>query len=250
MAPSTSEGKRRVLVVDGDLAVKELLLVNLRAQGYQTRGAETGGQALEEARGFDPDLVLLDLALVDISAFEVCRRLRSQALPRRPAVIILSDRAEEIDRVVAFEIGAEDFVVKPFSPRELMLRVRARLPNPGPMQGNGRDFGDRKRRWSIGPLDVDADQSLVLVNGHEVPLSPLEMRLLQYLGDMGGMVCSREDLLSRVWQYDVGTPSRTVDTHINRLRQKLGAAGALLQTVRGTGYRLKLGVPRHPAKRG
>ncbi|HEY4186944.1 MAG TPA: response regulator transcription factor, partial [Polyangia bacterium] len=168
---------------------------------------------------------------------EVCRRIRGDTAARQPAVMMLTAKGEEIDRIVGFELGADDYVVKPFSVRELVLRVgailRARRPvSPDP------PVAPERRRYTVGPLELDVDGYHVFVNGLEVRVSTLEMRLLVYLVEQRGRVRSREDLLEDVWGYQPGVSTRTIDTHVKRLRDKLGAAGTLVETVRGTGYRL------------
>jgi two-component system phosphate regulon response regulator PhoB len=233
--------KPRVLVVEDEDDMSDLLAFNLRASGYEVRAAASAEAALAEAEAFDPDLVILDLMLPDLSGVEVCRELRRRAR-RRPAVLVLSAKTDEIDRVVAFEVGADDYVAKPFSMRELLLRVRARLPQPEANGTNGgRPGGEAApamKRFAVGPLKIDLEHYRVSVDGREVALSPLEMHLLRQLAASGGTVCSRQDLLTRVWNYEPGTSSRTVDTHVKRLRGKLGRAGMLIRTVRGRGYRL------------
>ena len=154
---------------------------------------------------------------------------------------MLTAKAEEIDRVVGFEVGADDYVVKPFSVRELLLRVRARLHEAGGRTGGvtvGAEEAPGPRRFAVGSLTIDADSHRVSVEGREIPVSLLEMQLLLHLAQAQGTVCSRRDLLTRVWKYSPGVTSRTVDTHVKRLRDKLGSAGHLIRTIRGIGYRL------------
>ncbi len=194
-------------------------------------------------------MVLLDLMLPDIPGTEVCRRIRGDTAARQPAVMMLTAKGEEIDRVVGFELGADDYVVKPFSVRELVLRVgailRARRP-PAPAVAAGAAAVaavPQRRRYVVGPLELDVDGYHVFVNGQEVHVSTLEMRLLVYLVEHRGRVRSREDLLEDVWGYKPGVSTRTIDTHVKRLRDKLGDAGSLVETVRGTGYRLSAEFP-------
>ncbi len=201
--------------------------------------AETGTAALDEVTQFGPDLVVLDLMLPG--------HLRGRGLPPhpgprsapQPAVIMLTAKGEEIDRVVGFEVGADDYVVKPFSVRELLLRVRARLQEASRRTGRGRPRARRPRRFAVGSLTIDADTHRVSVDDREVPVSLLEMQLLLHLAQAQGTVCSRRDLLTHVWKYSPGVTSRTVDTHVKRLRDKLGSAGHLIRTIRGVGYRLR-----------
>jgi two-component system, OmpR family, phosphate regulon response regulator PhoB len=227
---------RRILVVEDEPDLRELLTYNLTAAGFTVQTSENGAEGLEAVQRFSPDVVLLDLMLPDISGTEVCRRIRGDTSARQPAVMMLTAKGEEIDRVVGFEIGADDYVVKPFSVRELILRVgailRARRPPAAAAQV------PQRRRYAVGPLELDVDGYHVFVNGQEVHVSTLEMRLLVYLVEHRGRVRSREDLLEDVWGYKPGVSTRTIDTHVKRLRDKLGEAGSLVETVRGTGYRL------------
>jgi len=246
MASAVAPPKHRVLLVHADGDVDSLLLEQLRSSGYEAQALPGGGDVLGEIERWKPDLLLLD---ADAAGFEVCRRLRTMPNGPRPPIIVLSRKVEEIDRVVAFEIGADDYVVKPFSVRELVLRVRARL-GPAHAQtgaGAGTDRVPAITHFSDGPLEIDFERFRVTVEGREVSLSPLEMHLLRQLAAGGGAVCSRRDLLTRVWNYDPDTTSRTVDTHIKRLREKLGLAGELIRTVRGRGYRLAHPQERAPA---
>jgi two-component system phosphate regulon response regulator PhoB len=229
---------RRVLVVEDEPDLRDLLTYNLTAAGFTVKATETGAEGLEAVIRFAPDVVLLDLMLPDIPGTEVCRRIRGgETGSRQPAVMMLTAKGEEIDRVVGFELGADDYVVKPFSVRELVLRVgailRARRPAPANAQA-----APQRRRYIVGPLELDVDGYHVFVGGAEVHVSTLEMRLLVYLVEHRGRVRSREDLLEDVWGYKPGVSTRTIDTHVKRLRDKLGDAGVLVETVRGTGYRL------------
>ena len=240
--------ERRVLVVEDEPDLTELLAFNLQAGGYKVETANTGARALAEIDTFVPDVVLLDLMLPDMLGTEICRRIRAQADKNQPAVIMLTAKGEEIDRVVGFEVGADDYVVKPFSMRELLLRVNACFRNnTGPVatqnaSGSGPHDAtggtERRRKYLVGPLTIDVDGHHVFVEGKEIHLSVIEMRLLTYLVEHRGRLCSRDDLLEDVWGYKPDVSTRTVDTHIKRLRDKLGAAGPLLETVRGVGYRL------------
>ncbi len=228
---------RRVLVVEDEPDLRDLLTFNLKAAGFTVRATENGTDGLAAVEHFAPDVVLLDLMLPDIPGTEVCRRIRGgETGTRQPAVMMLTAKGEEIDRVVGFELGADDYVVKPFSIRELVLRVGAILRARRPAPANATK--PARRCYQVGPLELDVDGYHVLVNGGEVHVSTLEMRLLVYLVENRGRVRSREDLLKDVWGYKPGVSTRTIDTHVKRLRDKLGAAGALVETVRGTGYRL------------
>ena len=241
--PTEPSPDRRVLVVEDEPDLRELLTYNLTAAGFSVEATENGTEGLAAVSRFAPDVVLLDLMLPDIPGTEVCRRIRGgETGARQPAVMMLTAKGEEIDRVVGFELGADDYVVKPFSVRELVLRVGAilrarRPPTPTATQA------PQRRRYVVGPLELDVDGYHVFVNGGEVHVSTLEMRLLVYLVEHRGRVRSREDLLEDVWGYKPGVSTRTIDTHVKRLRDKLGEAGSLVETVRGTGYRLSAEFP-------
>ena len=237
MIPAARNAKKRVLIVEDESDIRDLLAFNLKQEGYDVATVETGGAALEEVTQFGPDLVVLDLMLPDISGVEVCRRIRGRDAAPQPAVIMLTAKGEEIDRVVGFEVGADDYVVKPFSVRELVLRVRARMQEAATRVSGGNE-ADRPRRFTVGNITIDADTHRVSVDDREVSVSLLEMQLLLHLARAQGAVCSRRDLLTHVWKYSPGVTSRTVDTHVKRLRDKLGSAGHLIRTIRGVGYRL------------
>lgn len=239
MEASARTPKRRVLVVEDETDIGELVAYNLRQEGYEVATAESGSAALDEMSRFTPDLIILDLMLPDISGIEVCRRIRGRDVKPQPTVIMLTAKGEEIDRVVGFEVGADDYVLKPFSVRELLLRVRARMQEAAARNPAAEGTpAPRPRRFAVGPLTIDGGTHRVSVNDREVPVSLLEMQLLLHLAQAQGTVCSRRDLLTHVWKYSPGVTSRTVDTHVKRLRDKLGAAGHLIRTIRGVGYRL------------
>ncbi len=227
-----------ILVVEDEPDLARTLEYNLRREGHETRHAATGGAALEFAFGSEsesptPDLVLLDLMLPDIPGTEVCKRLRSEPRTRAVAIIMLTAKDQEIDRVVGFELGADDYVAKPYSTRELMLRVQAVLRRRGGATSNPPE------ETSFGALRIDRDGYRVWVDGEETTLTALEFRLLVLLVERRGRVQTREGLLSDVWGIDADVTTRTVDTHVKRLRQKLGAAGAYIETLRGVGYRCR-----------
>jgi two-component system, OmpR family, phosphate regulon response regulator PhoB len=227
-----------VLIVDDEQELVQSLAWNLEREGYQVRTAITGAQALEQARKEPrPDLIVLDLMLPDLPGTEVCRRLRAEASLREVAIIMVTARDEEIDRVVGFEVGADDYVTKPFSTRELVLRIRAVMRRARPTVAE-------TERVVFGRLRVDPAAHLTWVDGVEVPLTALEFKLLAYLMARRGRVQARETLLDEVWGITAGVTTRTVDTHVKRLRQKLGPAGEYVETRRGFGYRFR----QHPPK--
>jgi two-component system phosphate regulon response regulator PhoB len=230
------EGAGPILIVDDEEDLLALIDVNLRREGFTTVKARNGREALEQLDAHRPSLVLLDLMLPDMSGTEVCRRIRSHKLHATTPVIMLTSRGEEIDRVVGFEVGADDYVVKAnLSQRELVLRVRAvlrRRAEPEPAV----------QAPVVGPivlegLRIDDDAHRVFVDGAEVPLTSTEFKLLLVLARRAGRVQTRGMLLEDVWNMPPDLNTRTVDTHVKRLREKLGTAGVLVETVRGVGYR-------------
>jgi two-component system phosphate regulon response regulator PhoB len=222
-----------ILIVDDERDLLSLLDFNMRQAGFETLLAASGQEALQQLRRRVPDLVLLDLMLPDVSGTEICRLVKSDARTKHVPVMMLTAKGEEVDKVVGFELGADDYVTKPFSVRELVLRVRAVLRRASVAPG----AGDRTPE-AVGPIRVDVEAHRAYVNGEEVVLTPLEFRLLQTFMSRVGRVQSREQLLMDVWEMSSEIETRTVDTHVKRLREKLGIARDLLETVRGVGYRL------------
>ena len=230
----TSRMSSRILVVEDEIDLAELVAFNLTQAGYTVVTASTGASALAEIRRARPDLVVLDVMLPDITGLEVCRRLRREQGTERLPVLMLTAKGEEVDRVVGFEVGADDYVVKPFSPRELVLRVDAIMRRAiEPVDA------DARQTIHVGRLTIDVPAHRVSLDDEEIPLTALEFRLLMDLATRRGRVQSRDALLERVWGYAPGIETRTVDTHVKRLREKLGAASAYIETVRGVGYRIR-----------
>ncbi len=221
-----------ILLVDDERDLLSLLDFNLRAAGFETLLATTGEQALAHLRRRIPDMVLLDLMLPDVPGTEVCRQLKSDPRTRHVPVVMLTAKGDEVDRVVGFELGADDYVTKPFSVRELALRLKAVLRRAGPAR-----ISERPPE-SVGPIRVDVDAHRAFADGVEIQLTPLEFRLLTTFMARLGRVQSREQLLEDVWEMSSEVETRTVDTHVKRLRDKLGSGRDLLETVRGVGYRL------------
>ena len=220
-----------ILIVEDEQDMVQVLEYNLAREGYNLRSAPTGERALEEiVREPLPDLVLLDLMLPDMSGTEVCRRIRENGQTRDIPVMMLTAKGEEIDRVVGFEVGADDYVTKPFSVRELMLRVKAIL-----RRSRGEDRG--AEQIVFGLLTVDIPGHKVSVHGEDVALTALEFKLLNAFMERKGRVQTRDVLLNDVWDIHADVTTRTVDTHVKRLREKLGAAGEYIETIRGVGYR-------------
>ena len=225
--------KERVLVVEDEADLRKTLEFAIRGGGYEVHLAEKGETALRELDSFLPDLVLLDLMLPDMSGLEICRSLRAKPDRKQPVVIILSARSAEMDRVVGFELGADDYVPKPFSVRELMLRIDARLK-----ARKGQTDLPQAAILSFQQLRVDEASHRIFVADEEIHLSALEMRFLVHLLKAPNRLHTRKEILTEVWGYHPEVTSRTVDTHVKRIRDKLGPAGELLQTVRGVGFRL------------
>lgn len=226
-----------ILLVDDEPDLLLALEFSVRQAGFRTRSAATGKAALQEARAEPrPDLVVLDLMLPDISGTEVCRRLKADPATESIPVLMLTAKGEEIDRVVGFEVGADDYVTKPFSTRELVLRLQALVRRSAAAQPGASRFG---------VLRVDMDGHRVWVEDQEVALTALEFRLLGHFLARKGRVQSRDQLLEAVWGDELGDiGERTVDGQVKRLRKKLGEAGSYIETLRGTGYRFRRDPPR------
>lgn len=222
--------KSKILIVDDEQDVTELLEFNLRSAGYEVISAEDGASALRKAREQVPDLIILDVMLPEMDGTEVCKQLRRDPSTARIPVIMLTAKAGEIDRVLGLELGADDYVTKPFSPRELVLRVRGLLRR-------GQPAVETQEVIHVGDLVVDIPRHQVSVKGKRIDLTATEFKLITTLAQRRGRVQSREQLLQDVWEYDSMIDTRTVDTHMRRLREKLGAASKYLDTVRGVGYR-------------
>jgi two-component system, OmpR family, phosphate regulon response regulator PhoB len=222
----------RILIVEDEKDLQEVLVYNLRQAGHTPLVAAGGKDALGAVVEHRPDLVLLDLMLPDVSGVEICRRLKSDPATRGVPIVMVTAKGDEVDRVVGFELGADDYVVKPYSLRELLLRVDAVLrrtaPAPSPASHGTMAFGK---------LRLDRDAHRVWVDDDEVTLTALELRLLATLLERRGRVQSRPALLDDVWGMSGEVTTRTVDTHVKRLREKLGDAGPYIETVRGVGYR-------------
>jgi two-component system phosphate regulon response regulator PhoB len=221
-----------ILIVEDEADLQQVLAYNLRQAGHDVLTASSGESALALVKQRPPDLVVLDLMLPGVTGIEVCRVIKSDPITRQVAVLILTAKGAEIDRVVGFELGADDYVVKPFSVRELALRIQAIL-----RRGNEPAASETGRSVEFGKLRMDRDAHRVWVEEKEIPLTALEFRLLGALFDRRDRVQSRATLLDEVWGVSSELETRTVDTHVKRLREKLGAAGAYIETVRGVGYR-------------
>lgn len=220
----------RVLIVDDELDLVQLVEFNLRREGIDTAIALSGEDALASAARTRPDLIILDLMLPDLSGLEVCRQLRREPRTQDVPVLMLTARGEELDRVVGFETGADDYVSKPFSVRELVLRVRALLRRQNQSASS--------ETLVVGALALDLAAHRAFVDGQEIAVTALEFRFLHYLMARPGRVQTRHQLLADVWGFSAPMETRTIDTHVMRLREKLGKARHQLETVRGVGFRL------------
>jgi two-component system phosphate regulon response regulator PhoB len=221
-----------ILVVEDEPDISSLISYNLERAGLEAARAQDGRTALSLIQKRQPDLILLDLMLPDADGTDICKSLKGNEKTRHIPVIMVTARSEEIDRVVGFELGADDYIVKPFSPRELVLRVKAVLQRTSPRE-------PLSKILDAAGIKVDLERHLVTVDGIPVSLTVTEFNLLHTLLKNRGRVLTREILLDQVWGYHFDGYDRTVDTHIKRLRQKLGTAGEVIETVRGIGYRFK-----------
>jgi two-component system phosphate regulon response regulator PhoB len=231
-APPAPTGER-VLVVDDESDIVALVAYHLAKTGYRVSTASSGTEALEAARRERPALIVLDLMLPGMSGYEVLEQLRAGDGTRDVAVLMLTARREEQDRIQGLSLGADDYLTKPFSPQELVLRVAAILRRVG---AGGASPSDK---INLGALEIDCGAHTVRVGGHAIDLTPTEFKLLLTLAERRGRVQARAHLLQTVWEAAPDIQTRTVDMHVQRLRAKLGAAGDLIETVRGFGYRIR-----------
>lgn len=235
---SAGQGQDLVLVVDDEEDIRQLVSFNLDEAGFRVESVETGNDALVSAAKLRPSVYVLDLMLPDISGTEVCRRLRADPNLSDAAILMLTARGDEYDRVLGFEVGADDYVVKPFSVRELVMRVKA-LASRAKERRLARGASDEGKRLRWRGLEIDPIRHRVTIDGAELGLRPLEYKLLATFIEQPGKVFSRTDLLAEVWGISPDTNTRTVDTHIRRLRERLGAYSEAIETVHGFGYRLR-----------
>jgi len=228
--------KERILIVEDDKHISKLVKYNLEKAGFECTVATTGEKALEILDKEPVDLIILDIMLPKMDGFQTCKQIKQERKLSALPIIMLTAKSEEVDRVVGFELGADDYVVKPFSPRELVLRVKAILRRKKPPEVSQDILG-------AGRLIVDTTRHKVTVDKKEIELTPMEFKLLVTLMQRKGKVQSRDRLLDDVWDIAADVTTRTVDTHIKRLRQKLGKAGKFIETVRGFGYRFSDRAP-------
>lgn len=226
-----SEYGKKILIIEDEIDLAELLAINIRIEGNDAIIALNGEEGLRKITSDRPDLVILDVMMPGISGLEVCKLLRKNGDCPGIPVIMVTSRGEESDRIMGLEAGADDYVVKPYSIRELMLRIKAKLRGEAAVTPEKNLFG-------IGPLSIDIEKHHVAYDGKEILLTTTEFKLLATLARSQGRLFSRDELLNDVWKNSCEIDSRTVDTHITRLRSKLGEAGEMLKTIRGFGYKL------------
>ena len=222
-----------LLVIEDDQNLSKLLEYNLVRAGFTCHLSSSGEDGLEQLAAKNIDLVLLDIMLPGINGFDVCRSIRQNQLYKDLPIIMLTAKGEEIDRILGFELGVDDYVVKPFSPRELTLRIRAILNR------ERRKAGKVQEVLKVAGLEIDLTRHIVTLEGRELVLTLMEFKLLVALIKRKGEAQSREMLLSDVWNVDKTLNTRTIDTHITRIREKLGDTGRMIKTVRGLGYKLE-----------
>ena len=225
-------GKPLIIVVEDEPDIREIMLYNLRREGYEAEGFESGPEGLEAIRAKQPNLVILDLMLPGMDGLTVCQQVRAEAAIKATPIIIVSAKEEESDVVIGLGLGADDYVPKPFSPRELLARVKAVL-----RRSQQADQGDQHERVVIGDLIIDLEKHSVTVDGQLVKLTATEFKLLYQLASHPGRAYTREQLLNRVVGDGVVVVDRNIDVHIRAVRKKIGSYADHIQTVRGVGYR-------------
>ena len=224
--------KEQILIVEDDKHISKLVKFNLEKAGYECTVAATGEKALEVLNDQPVDLIILDIMLPGMDGFGICRAIKEKEKLKNLPIIMLTAKGEEVDRIVGLELGADDYIVKPFSPRELVLRVKAILKR-------GKSEESKKDILAARDITVDIPKHKVTVKGKAIDLTQMEFKLLVTLMERRSRVQTRERLLSDVWDMDTGVDTRTIDTHVKRLREKLGKSGSLIETVRGLGYKFK-----------
>jgi len=221
---------QKIYIVEDEPDIRETLKYNFSNEGFKVFTAPDGEEALSNIKRVLPDVLILDLMLPGLSGLDVCKSIRADDDIRDMSIIMLTAKGEEIDRVIGFELGADDYVTKPFSVRELILRVKVLLKKQ-------RESLVENKLVTFGPIRIDLDAHELKINDKEIVLTALEFKLLQHLVKRKGRVQTREQLLGDVWGYSAEVTTRTVDTHIKRLREKLGNTSDYIQTIRGVGYR-------------
>lgn len=223
----------KVLVVDDEADVTALVSYHLGSKGYDIETLNDPNRVLNLARKFLPNLFILDVMMPDLSGIQLCRLLRNDSQFKRCPIIFLTAKSEEGDRIKGLEVGADDYICKPFSPRELVLRVEGIFRR---LEGSGEDL---LPELEAGPVKIDQERHTATLAGKGMDLTATEFRLLSLLIERRGRVQSREQLLANVWNYDAEMETRTVDTHVRRIREKLGPHSDLIETIRGVGYRIR-----------
>jgi two-component system phosphate regulon response regulator PhoB len=223
---------KRILIVDDEPDVTELVGYQLRAKGFAVEALNDPTQSIAKIRALQPDLIILDVMMPNISGIQICRMLRADPKSKSIPVVFLTARAEEADRVLGLEVGGDDYICKPFSVKELTLRIQ------GLLRRSSEPSDDQPKHLEIGTIVLDNERHQVTVKGAPIELTATEFRLLRLLMERKGRVQTREHLLLNVWNYETEIETRTVDTHIRRLREKLGAEADLIETLRGVGYRM------------
>ena len=228
---TSKPANKKILVADDETDVLHLVTTNLKNAGYTVIKAEDGLVALTKARETRPDLIVLDLMLPELSGLEVCKVLKKEPGTAHIPIIMLTAKAEEVDRIVGLELGADDYLTKPFSPRELVLRIKS-------VMRRGREATETTEQISLGDIQIDRARYEITIAGESVDFTATEFKLLTVLMERRGRVQSRDTLLNDVWGYESAIDTRTVDTHVRRLREKLGDSAHCIETVRGFGYRM------------
>lgn len=223
---------KKVLIVDDESDVTELVAYNLKAKGYEVETLNDPNASIGLARTFLPDLIILDVMMPDLNGIQICRMLRADPKLKRVPIIFLTAKAEEHDRVLGLETGADDYICKPFSIKELVLRVQSLFRRVN--EGASLEI----RMLQAGNIALDIDRHHVTVAGQPIELTATEFKLLHLLMERRGRVQTREHLLINVWNYETEIETRTVDTHVRRLREKLGEEAEWIETIRGVGYRM------------
>lgn len=224
--------REKILIVEDDKHISKLVEYNLQKAGYEPVAVEDGEEALDFLERHNADLIILDIMLPEIDGLEVCRRIKQDPRHKNTPIVMLTAKGEEVDRIVGLELGADDYIVKPFSPRELVLRIKAILKRGKTDDASGEII-------IRGNLVINIPEHRVTLSNKEIELTPVEFKLLVTLIERKGRIQSRGQLLSSVWDRNTEVFTRTVDTHIKRLREKLGEAGSKIETVRGMGYRFR-----------
>lgn len=228
----TEAKPKRILVVDDESDVTDLVAYHLKSKGFQVETVNDPNGSIGAARSFLPDLVILDVMMPDLNGIQICRMLRADPKLKKVPVIFLTAKAEENDRIQGLELGADDYICKPFSTKELVLRVQSvirRIFEAVP---------EEPKRLQAGQIVIEVDRHEAFVQGKHIELTATEFKLLRLLMERRGRVQTREHLLINVWNYETEIETRTVDTHVRRLREKLGAEADWIETIRGVGYRM------------